>query len=101
MVKMSSYIPPCEVNFVLDYGIIGSYDAPPLFLCGLQYFGSSEEIECQLSEFDIDGVLNQFRKPGSVGTMVKMTDTEVLFNNIDSGFLRWLCFVLFHIGSIL
>ena len=78
----SSFLPPYETGFRLGNGIIGSYDAPPPFLCSPQYFGASEEVECQLSQFAVDGISDHFREPGSVGMMVKMTDTEVLFNYI-------------------
>jgi hypothetical protein len=79
---MSSSLHLHVVGFKPDYAIIGSYDAPPPFLCGPQYFGASEEVECQLPQFTVDGISDHFRKSGSVGMMVKMTDTEVLFNYI-------------------
>jgi hypothetical protein len=68
----------------IDYAILGSYEAPPPFLCGLQYFCSSEEIEGHLPKQDIDGVSNQLRKPGPMSEMMKMSDTEVLLNNVTN-----------------
>ncbi len=82
MVKKSSYIPPCEVGFLLDYAIVGSYAAPSPFLRGPQYFGASEEVESQLSELAIDSVSDHLGKPGPVSMMMEMADSKVLLNNI-------------------
>lgn len=47
MVKKSSYVSPFKVGFTPDHPMVGSYDAPPPFLSGSQYFSASEEVEGQ------------------------------------------------------
>lgn len=78
----SSFLPPYETGFRLGNGIIGSYDAPPPFLSGSQYFCSSKEVECQLPELAINAIYDHLGKPGSVSVMMEMTDAKVLFHNV-------------------
>jgi len=61
---MSSYLPPVRRVLDVAYAILGSYDTPPPFLCGLQYFCASEEIEGHLPKQGIDGVSDHFGNPG-------------------------------------
>lgn len=78
----SSLLPPCEADMKLGYGIMGSYDAPPPFLSGSQYFCSPEEVEGQLPELAINAIYDHLGKPGSVSMMMEMTDAKVLFHNV-------------------
>lgn len=77
MVKMSSSLHLHEVGLKPCYAIIGSYDAPPPFLCGPQYFGASEEVECQLSQFAVDDISDHFSKPSLVGMLGRREKTLV------------------------
>ena len=79
---MSSFLPPYKSGLRLYSGIIGSYDAPPPFLCGSQDFSSSEEVEGQLPELAINAIYDHFGKPGSMSMMMEMTDSKVLFDKI-------------------
>lgn len=79
---MSSSLHLHEVGLKAGYSISGSYDAPPPFLCGLQYFGASEEVEGQLSQFAIHGISDHFGKPGPVSTIIEVADSKVLLNDI-------------------
>ncbi|MEI9480038.1 MAG: hypothetical protein WCO26_26170 [Deltaproteobacteria bacterium] len=78
----SSYLPPYEAGFRLGNGIIGSYDAPPPFLSGSQYFCSSKKVEGQLSELAINAVDDHLCKSRPVSMMMKMTDAKVLFHDV-------------------
>lgn len=55
----------------------GSY-APP-FLCGFQYFDSSEEIKGHLPEHGVDGILNHPGEPCPRGIVAQMGDSQIPF----------------------
>jgi len=59
---------------------VGSYETPPPFLC--QYLRPSEEVEGQLSEQSVRGVLDQSGKPGPMSVMMKMADAKILFHHV-------------------
>ena len=79
---MGSFLPPYDEDLKSDYGITGSYDAPPPFLSGSQHFRSSEDVEGQLPELTINAVYDHFGKPGTVRMIMEMADSEVLLDHI-------------------
>jgi hypothetical protein len=64
----------------IDNAILGSYDAPPPFLCSLKYFCASEELEGHLAKQSIDGISDHFGKPGLIVIGVDEPDEESLMN---------------------
>jgi hypothetical protein len=78
----SSFLPPYEEDLKSGYGVTGSYDGPPPYLCSSQHFRSSEDVEGQLPEFAINAVYDHFGKPGSVRMIMEMADSEVLLDHI-------------------
>jgi hypothetical protein len=64
----------------IDNAILGSYDAPPPFLCSLRYFCASEELEGHLAKQSVDGISDHFGKPGLVVVGVDEPDEESLVN---------------------
>ena len=78
----SSFLPPYAGDLKLGNGIIGSYDAPPPFLCGSQYFCSSEEVESQLPELAINAIYDHLGKSGAVSMMMEVADSKVLLDHI-------------------
>ena len=72
----SSYFPPCPVQSGCRLCHPG--EPPPPFLC--QHLCPSEEVEGQLPEESIRGILDQSGEPGPMSMMVKMADAEVLFH---------------------
>lgn len=62
------------------YVNMGSYETPPPFLC--QYPGPSEEVEGQLPEKGVQGILDQPGEPGSMSVMMQMANAEILFDDV-------------------
>lgn len=65
---------------VAVYVIPGSYETPPPCLC--QHLRPSEEVEGELSEQGIQGILDQSGEPGPMGMMMKMADPKILFHSV-------------------
>jgi len=73
------YLPiSCDLGVI--YVIPGSYETPPPFLC--QYLGPLEEVEGELPEQSVQGILDQPGEPGPMSAMMKMADAKILFHHV-------------------